>query len=133
MDENWTKKRIFSWLVRGKRPRHPRASGRTRVGVMEPAPEPGSPLAGDLPPSGDGGGDSGSGSDQPSISAPPPTLPEQPFPGAAVDSEGGWQCGAAHYDLGERVGKGAFAEVFAARCRSGPRTGTRVAVKVGAW
>jgi hypothetical protein len=58
-------------------------------------------------------------------------LPEQPFPGAAVDPEGGWQCGAAHYDLGERVGKGAFAEVFAAQCRTGPRAGTRVAVKVG--
>jgi len=96
---------------------------------MDPAPEVGSALIGGLPPSTDRGG--GSGSDQPSISAPPPTLPEQPFPGAAVDAEGGWQCGAAHYDLGERVGKGAFAEVFAARCRSGPRTGTRVAVKVG--
>lgn len=51
-----------------------------------------------------------------------------------VDSSGdldvGWECGSQHYELLERVGKGAFAEVFAARCSSGRRIGTGVAIKV---
>ena len=44
--------------------------------------------------------------------------------------EAPWDCGAAYYELIERVGKGAFAEVFAARCSAGARRGTRVGIKV---
>lgn len=47
-----------------------------------------------------------------------------------LDLEVGWECGSQYYDLLERVGKGAFAEVFAARCSSGRREGTGVAIKV---
>mmetsp|Transcript_33776 Transcript_33776/g.76367 ORF Transcript_33776/g.76367 Transcript_33776/m.76367 type:complete len:589 (-) Transcript_33776:301-2067(-) len=44
--------------------------------------------------------------------------------------EAPWDCGAAYYELIERVGKGAFAEVFAARCSAGARRGTRVGIKI---
>ena len=50
--------------------------------------------------------------------------------GGPRDFEGGWECGSSHYDLGSRVGKGAFAEVYAARCRGGRRAGVRVAIKI---
>lgn len=49
---------------------------------------------------------------------------------ASDDTEIGWECGSQYYELLERVGKGAFAEVFAARCSSGRREGTGVAIKV---
>jgi len=48
----------------------------------------------------------------------------------SVDSDIGWDCGSQYYELLERVGRGAFAEVFAARCSSGKRQGTGVAIKV---
>jgi hypothetical protein len=48
----------------------------------------------------------------------------------ALDDGVAWECGASAYDLGDRVGKGAFAEVYCAVCNTGPRQGTAVAIKV---
>jgi len=46
------------------------------------------------------------------------------------DDDVGWECGSEHYKLLEKVGRGAFAEVFAAECSTGRRKGTGVAIKV---
>jgi len=44
--------------------------------------------------------------------------------------ESAWDCGARFYDLGVRVGKGAFADVYAASCIAGAHASERVAIKV---
>lgn len=49
---------------------------------------------------------------------------------SATEIDDSWECGAAAYLLGDRVGKGAFAEVYCATAITGARQGTPVAIKV---